>query len=195
MQLHNVKQGTPEWLQLRLGKLTASKAQAIASNGKGLETLALEKVAELLTGKLSEQYTNADMERGNELEAMARNSYELETGNVVTEVGFVELDAFTGASPDGMVGTDGLVEFKCPSDKVFVQCLYTKKIDTAYEWQMQMQMWVCEREWVDFVLFNPNFPKPLIITRVMRDEVAIAKLKAGAQQGTAMIKSILEAVK
>ena len=195
MKVHNIKQGTPEWLTLRLGKLTASKAQAIASAGKGLETLALEKVAELLTGKLPEQFESKDIERGNELEPMARNSYELETGNVVTEVGFVEMDEYTGASPDGQVGTDGLVEFKCPNDKVFVQCLYTKKIDTAYEWQMQMQMWVCEREWVDFVLFNPNFPKPLIITRVMRNEVSIAKIKAGVQQGTAMIKTILEAVK
>lgn len=195
MQVHNVEQGTPEWLTLRLGKLTASKAQAIASNGKGLETLVYEKVAEILTQKLPEQYSNTDIERGNELEAMARNSYELETGNVVKQIGFVEMDEFIGASPDGTVGTDGLVEFKCPNDKVFVQSMYLKKIDTGYEWQMQMQMWVTEREWVDYVQFNPNFPKPLLITRVMRDEVKIAKIKAGAQQGVAQIKSILEAIK
>lgn len=195
MKLHNVAQGTPEWLTLRLGKLTASTAQAIASNGKGLETLALEKVAELLTGKLPEQFETEDIKRGKELEPMARNSYELETGNVVKEIGFVELNEFVGASPDGYVGTDGLVEFKCPKDRVFLEFMYYKKIDTKYEWQMQMQMWVCEREFVDFVLFNPNFPKPIIITRVMRDEVKIAKIKAGAQQGVAQIKSILEAVK
>jgi predicted phage-related endonuclease len=134
MKLHNIKQGTDEWLKLRLGKLTASSAQAIASNGKGLETLVYEKVAELLTHKLPEQFENEHIKRGNELEPLARNSYELETGNVVKEVGFVELDQYTGASPDGLVGDDGLVEFKCPSDIVFLKAMHTKKIDTKYVW-------------------------------------------------------------
>lgn len=194
MQVHNVAQGTPEWLQLRLGKFTASCAQAIASNGKGLETLVYEKAAEVLTQKLPEQYTNADIDRGHELEAMARNSYELETGNVVKEVGFVALDEYVGASPDGMVGEDGLVEFKCPNNKVFVQSLYLRTIDPGYEWQMQMQMHVTGREWVDYVQFNPNFPKPLIITRVARDEVKISKIKLGLTAAVANLKRILERV-
>jgi hypothetical protein len=196
MKIHNVKQGTEEWLKLRLGKLTASDAQAIATNGKGLETLAFTKVAEIITGKIKEDiYTNADIERGHELEAMARNSYELETENVVKEVGFMELDEFTGCSPDGAILEEGLVEIKCPNDLNFVRYLYDRKIDPGHNWQMQFQLFVSGREWVDYVVFNENFPKQAIITRVVRNETEIAKLKAGVDMGIAQIKAILERVK
>lgn len=194
--IHNIKQGTPEWFAIRLGKLTASDAQAIATNGVGLDTLVYEKVAERLTGKMKEQYTNEDIERGHELEAMARNSYELErAGDLVKEIGFIEQDEFVGCSPDGFVGDKGLFETKCKDDKNFVKYMYEKKIEAAHDWQMQMQMLVTNREWCDYVVFNPNFPKPIIIVRVMRDEVKIAKLRAGIAVGTAKIQAVLGAIK
>ncbi len=195
MIIHNFEQGTPEWFAVRLGKLTASNAQAIASNGAGLDTLVFEKVAELMTGKMKESYTNVDIERGNELEKMARNSYELETGIIVTQVGFVEQDEFVGCSPDGLIAEDGLQEIKCKNDANFARFLYDKKIDTEHMWQMQMQLSITGRKYVDYSLFNPNFPKPLIITKVLRDEVAIAKINAGILTGVAKIKSILEKIK
>lgn len=195
MKIYNeITQGTPEWFEVRLGKLTASKATAIATAGRGLETLVYEKAAELITRKLPDAYTNQDIERGKELEHKARNAYEIETGNVVHEVGFIELDEFTGCSPDGLVGNDGLVEIKCPKDSVFIKYLYTGKVDTGYMWQMQMQMHVTSRKWVDYVVYNPNFRNPLIIKRIDRDEAKIKKIKEGLATGKAKLQSILEKI-
>ena len=195
MKTYNFEQGSAEWLKVRLGKFTASHAQAIQANGAGLKTLVFEKVAEILTQKKPEQYINSDMERGNELEAEARTSYELDTGNQVKEVGFCELNQYVGASPDGLISDDGLVEFKCPNDKVFTEFLYTKKVDTKYIAQMQMQMFVTDRKWCDYVIYNPDFPTPVVITRIERDEKAIEKIKIGLSTGELMVKKILEEIK
>lgn len=191
MQILNCNQGSSEWLQARLGKLTASDSQAIATAGKGLETLCIEKVAQRLTGKAEEGYKSPAMQKGNDLEAEARNAYEIETGNLVTQVGFCELDEDVGASPDGMVEDDGLVEIKCKTDTVFVKELLSDEIDTAHVWQMQFQMWVTDRKWCEYVVYNPNFEKSLIIRRVNRDDVAISRIKAGVETGKALIKSYL----
>src|SRR5690349_2495338 len=100
MKIHNFKQRSDEWFQFKLGKFGASDGQAIATNGVGLTTLCFEKAAERLTGKRKDSYTNADMERGNELEEAARNSVELEYGGIITQVGLVELNEYVIASPD-----------------------------------------------------------------------------------------------
>jgi predicted phage-related endonuclease len=195
MKIYNeLKQGTPEWLQVRLGKFTASDAQAIASNGKGLETLVYKKAAEVMTGQMKDQYSNADMERGNLLEALARNSYELEKGVIVTQVGFVELDEKVGCSPDGLVGEDGLLEIKCKDDSNFVKFIFDSNIDPAHDWQMQMQMLVTGRQWVDYVLFNPNFKKSTIITRVLRNDAKITKIEGGLVMGKDKLAEILKVV-
>lgn len=194
MKTHNFEQGSDEWIKIRLGKLTGSNAQAIAANGKGLETLVFEKVAEIMTGKTKPSYTNDDIERGNDFEAMARNSYEMETGNAVKQVGFLELDEFTGCSPDGLVGEDGLIEIKCKNDANFAHFLFDKKIDPAHNWQVQFNLWVSEREWCDYIVFNENFTKTIEIVRIQRNETEIAKLKAGVLTGIAQIKSILEKI-
>lgn len=189
-----IVQGSPEWFKLRLGKFTATNAQAIATNGKGLETLCFEKVAELKTGKFKEEYTNPDMERGNDLEELARNSYELETGIVVKRVGFIEKSERIGCSPDGLIEEDGLQEIKCKNDANFVKYLYNREIDSAHIWQMQMQMLISERKWCDYVVFNPNFDKPVIITRVQRDELAIEKLRIGLEKGLETVDLILSKI-
>jgi len=194
MKIHDVKQGTAEWFAVRLGKFTASDAQAIASNGKGLETLVYEKAAEILTGQQKEIYTNSDMERGHALEMLARNSYELEKGVIVTQVGFIELDEYVGASPDGMIGDEGLVEIKCKNDSNFVKFIFDSAIDPAHEWQMQAQLLVTGRKWVDYVLFNPNFTRTTTITRVLRSEDKIKKLEIGLQTAKAKLAEILKVV-
>lgn len=191
---NNLVQGSEDWFKVRLGKFTASQAQAIGSNGKGLETLCFEKVAEILSGTQEEGYKNADMERGNEQEALARSAYEMENGVMVKTVGFVELNEKVGCSPDGLVGDDGLVEIKSHNGATFVKLMYSKKIDTKYVWQMQMQMYVTDRQWVDYVAFNENFPK-LITIRVERDESAIEKIRIGIETGVAKIEEILEGCK
>lgn len=196
MKIHNdLVQGTPEWLQVRIGKFTASDAQAISANGKGLETLVYKKAAEIMTGKPEESYTNQDMERGNTLEDMARDYYQIRNGVVVEQVGFVEMSDQVGCSPDGLVGEEGLIEIKCKNDTNFVKFMFDGKIDTKYEWQMQMQLLVTGRQWVDYALFNPNFREALIVARVIRDEKKIEKIEKGIESAVTMLSDVLEAIK
>jgi hypothetical protein len=192
----DLKQNTPEWLAVRLGKFTASDAQAIGNSGPGLMTLCFEKAAEILTGKIAEGYTNADMERGHELEEMARNSYELLTGVQVKQVGFIEADEMVGCSPDGLIKEDGIQEIKCKNDVNFARFLFEKKIDPAHEWQMQMQLLVSGRQYVDYVLFNPNFnDRSTVVTKIARDEIMIKKLEAGLAKGKEQLAAILAEIK
>lgn len=195
MQIINCYQKTEEWQKIRLGKFGGTDAQAVATAGKGLETLCYQKVGEILTQRpAKEPYTNSDLDRGNELEPIARQAYELETGSKVTQVGYILKNEFVGVSPDGLVGDDGMIEIKSPSDAVFVRYLFNREIDPKYLWQMQHQLLVAERKWVDYVVFNDNLNR-LEITRVLRDEAKIEKIRIGLEIGEATIKKILEGIK
>lgn len=189
MKLHNCIQGSPEWHELRK-RLTASEAQSIAAQGKGLDTLCMETVARMFSKAEPINYTNEDMERGHLLENEARGSFEIETGLMVEEVGFVEMDEYVGASPDGLTSDDGLIEIKCPSDKIYTEYLYTEKIDPKYFAQMQMQMLVTERKHCWYVVYNPNFEKSIVIKRVDWDQTMIDKIVKGLEIGRAKIKDI-----
>lgn len=197
MKIYNdLQQGTDEWLEVRLGKFTASTATAIKSNGKGLDTLVLDKAVELITKKQAKKaYKSAAMENGNEMEDEARTVYELSTGLSVVQVGFCELNEHVGCSPDGLVGDDGLVEIKCPEARTFLSYKLTKKVDTGYYAQMQMQMYVTDRQWCDYVVYNPDFPDAIIIKRVERDEAFIEKIRIGLESGIKKLKETMEAVK
>lgn len=193
MEIINCIQGSPEWYKERLGKLTGSEAQAIAANGAGLKTLVNKLVAERLMGKTEEEvYTNIFMEKGKEFEEESRNAYELETGHIVTKVGFCKLDDDVGCSPDGLIDEDGGVELKNFKPSTFVDYMFTQKIDTGYEWQCQFNMFVTDRKWWDYAVYNPNFKKSLIIKRLDRNEFAIEKIKVGIETGKAMIKAMME---
>lgn len=187
-------QGSDQWLKTRLGKFGSTDAQAVAAKGRGLTTLIYKKVAEMMSGKLPEQFKTAAMIRGNETEEEARIVYELQTGRTVKTVGYIEVDEFIGGSPDGLVGEDGLVEIKCPNGNVFVKYLYDKKCDSKYMWQMQHMMFISDRKWCDYIVFHPDFPEPLIVERILRDEEKIEKIKAGLEKGTSEIKKILNKV-
>lgn len=188
---NDLEQGTEEWLRVRLGKFTASDAQAISVNGKGLETLVFKKVGEIVTGKIKESFSNGDMERGKELEELARNAYELETGIVVLRVGFLEKSKRVGCSPDGLIGEDGMQEIKCKDDANYARYKFERKIDPEHYWQMQFQMLVSGRKWVDYVVFNPNFPTTIIIERVERNEADIEKLRLGLENGIEQVEKVL----
>lgn len=195
MKLHSFEQGTDEWLAVRLGKFTASTATAIKSNGKGLETLVLDKAVELITGKPAKApYKSPAMEWGNETEDEARTVYELTTGSTVERVGFCELSEYVGASPDGLIGDDGLVEIKCPEARTFLSFRLTGKIDPGYYSQMQMQMYVTDRKWCDYAIYHPDFPEAILITRVDRDEKEIEKLRIGLEQGIKRLKEIMKSL-
>lgn len=193
MKIHNFEQRSPEWFAVRKLKLTASKADAIAAAGKGLETLCLELVAENYSLAEPENYTNEAMQRGVELEAEARSMYEaLKDFPKIEEVGFVEYSDFVGCSPDGLVDDDGLIEIKCPQDKTYTNYLITGDIDSKYLWQMQMQMLCTGRKWCDYVVYNPNFKRSCVIVRVEDDKEKQEKLLAGFKKGEEILKQMIE---
>ncbi len=192
MKKVNIIQGTPEWFEARAGRLTASHAQAIATAGKGLETYIRKVIMEFRYPEAKEVYTNEDMERGNEQEATARGLYELATGLIVEETGLVIMNKYVSASPDGIT-KKGLVEIKCPNNKNHFDFILDKKIPTAYEWQMQMQMLVCEKTVCDFISYNENFGKEAIMIKEYKmDEAKQEKLRIGIEKGTEMLKKLLK---
>ena len=179
-------QGTPEWLAERLGKATASRiADIMAKTKSGPSTsrqnYAAELIAERLTGAGGDFYINAAMQRGTELEPLARDCYAFESGNEVVPVGLVAHPTIemAGASPDGLVADDGLVEIKCPGTAKHIHTLTGGSIDGRYICQIQWQLACTERQWCDFVSYDPRLPveMQLATRRVNRDDEAIAEME------------------
>ena len=181
----DVEQGSPEWHQQRCGSLGASQVHDVlaktksgysAARGNTIARIAAEK----LTGAAQESYKNAAMQWGNDTEPQARSAYSFFTGNPVSIVGMFKHPTMAGthASPDGLVGHDGLIEIKCPNTLTHIETLESEKIDPKYLTQMQWQMFLAERDWCDFVSFDPRLPDDLqlFIKRVDRDPVRIAEL-------------------
>jgi len=179
-------QGTQEWLQERLGKVTASRIADLTAKTKSgwsasRANYMAQLIAERLTGNVTESYTNAAMQWGTETEPQARSAYSFYTDNDVTEVGFIPHPTIpmSGASPDGTVGEDGLVEIKAPNTATHIDTLLGEEIDGKYIKQMQWQLACTGRKWCDFVSFDPRLPAELQIKiiRVNRDDVLIASLE------------------
>jgi len=188
----DIEQGTPEWFNMRKGRMTASHAQAIANQGKGLDTYIHEMMAECYSNADKEQFSNKDTDRGHELEDQAASIYCFNKGVEVKTVGFVEYSEFAGCSPDRLVGEDGLLEIKCPDDKAYFQhLLYKEKaIDTKYLWQMQMELLTSGRAWCDYVAYNPNYDESIFIYRIFPDQEKFKALLVGIEMGEEKIKSI-----
>jgi putative phage-type endonuclease len=185
-----VDQRSSDWFAARLGKLTASRiadATARIKNGWGAsrDNLMATLVCERLTGKSADGFTNAAMQWGTDHEPEARSAYEFELGVTVTEVGFIDHPTIdmAGASPDGFVGADGLLEIKCPETKGHIETLLSKKVPEKYIKQMQWQMACTGRQWCDYATYDPRMPQELQlwVLRVMRDDKAIAELEKEAR--------------
>ena len=190
MKIYNFEQRTDEWFAIRRGKMSASNAETIIANGKGLETYIYNLMAEYYSSAEKENYINADMQRGIDLEPEAKIEFQFYTGLDIKEVGCVELNEYILASPDGLIGDDGLIEIKCPNDSIYFKLLLSNNIKPEYIAQMQMQMYVTDRQYCYFVSYNPNFEKSLYIKKINRDEEMIEKLKKGLERGTQLIKEI-----
>lgn len=192
MKIHIMEQKSPEWFEIRKGKMSASHAQAIGNVGKGLDTYIIELMAENFSSWEKEVYTNSDIERWVELEEFARSMYELETGNIVEEVGFIEHNDYVWCSPDGIVWKDGLIEIKCVKDINHFKMILNgeSEIESKYLWQMQMQLLISGRKWVDYISYNPNYQKSLLIFRIYPDEKKFDALKEGFLYGEKKIKEI-----
>lgn len=174
---HNIDQNTDDWMALRCGKITASKFKTcfMDKSTKGFWDLIYTKRAELKTGEIEESFSNNWTERGHELEPLAREAYENETFEVVEDGGFWEYSEHIGASPDGLIGDDGLLEIKCPKASTVEKYLDKGDLPKEYYWQVHGQMMCTGRKWVDFVIYHPSYE--LFILRIDRDEIAIDQLK------------------
>jgi putative phage-type endonuclease len=178
-------QGSEEWFQARIGVVTASRFSDVLASVKSGEAAArynykAEIIAERLTGQRAESYTSPAMAWGNQYEAEARAIYATITGKEVAETGLVKHKTIkAGASPDGLVGSDGLIEIKCPNTATHIMTLLSEVAPKKYYAQMQGQMWITGRKWCDFVSYDPRLdPKRAIfITRVERDDDYIESLE------------------
>lgn len=182
----DIIQGSPEWHAIRCGKVTASRVADVVARtktgwGASRANYAAELIAERLTGTVAEGFTNAAMQWGSQTEPDARRAYSFRTDVDVVEVGFVlhPTIEFAGASPDGFVDADGLVEIKCPNTATHIETLLGATVPAKYLTQMQWQMACSGRRWCDFVSFDPRMPEAmrLFVQRVHRDDGRIAELE------------------
>lgn len=186
MNIVDCIQGSPEWMAARVGKASASRiADVMAKTKSGYSTsranYAAELVAERLTGTKDEKFTSRAMAHGTEQEPAARTMYEFMRDVTVKEVGVVLHDRIemACASPDGLVGDDGLIEIKCPLTATHIETLLGGPIDGEYMKQMQFQMACTGRLWCDFVSFDPRMAgdMQIHIQRVPRDGVMIVEIE------------------
>ena len=160
---HNVEQNTDEWLQLRCGKLTSSSLGSVMANypkafGEPAKKLAIEIAIEQITGKYTESgYSNDHMSRGHEEEPLARALYEEENFCEVTNGGFFD-GGFFGASPDGLVGDDGVIEIKSAIPSMHFARVKRQGLDPSYKWQCVANLKHTERDWMDFISYCGSFP-------------------------------------
>jgi hypothetical protein len=189
-----IEQGSPEWHELRRGLATGSHfADVMAKGRSGDESTTrrnyrMRLALEVVTGKvISDGFQgNKHTERGNEKEPYARMAYEAITGHIVEEVPFVKHKFLAcGVSPDGLIGDDGMAEFKAPIPSIHWEYLQIAgRPPAAYTWQVYGQLWVTGRKWCDFVSYCEDMPESLQthITRVYRDDKLIAELEAGVSK-------------
>jgi hypothetical protein len=191
MRIIECEQGTPEWLQARLGVPSASSySKLVTTTGKSsaqAEAYINQLVAERITGEPTIFHVTEPMTRGIELEPEARFRYEMETGNLVIQVGFLMHDTLqAGASPDGLVGENGGLEIKCPSAHTHVEYLRDGDLPIKYFQQVQGCLWISGRDWWDFMSYHPKM-EPLIV-RVFRDEEFIKALECAVIDAVKVIE-------
>jgi putative phage-type endonuclease len=183
----DIVQGSAEWHKQRLGKVTASRvADVIAKTKNGYsasrDNYMAQLICERLTQTPTEGFSNAAMQWGTETEPLARKAYEALTFTNVVEVAMIDhpFIKMSGASPDGLIGNDGLVEIKCPNTATHIETLLTQKVPSKYITQMQWQLACTKRFWCDFVSFDPRLPNhlQLFVKRVERDDAFILETEA-----------------
>ncbi len=165
-----MEQKTAEWFAARNGKVTASRvADVVAKTKTGYSTsrdnYMAQLVCERMTGTQAESFSSSAMQWGTDTEPFARAAYEAAMDVLVSETGFIIHPTISeaGASPDGLVGDDGLIEIKCPNTATHIETLLSERVPAKYITQMMWQMTCTGRKWCDFVSFDPRMPEGLQI--------------------------------
>jgi putative phage-type endonuclease len=191
----NAIQGSPGWLKARCGMLTASKFKdAICKKGKETEAcrkLKINIIAERMTDTMTEVYVNPAMQWGIETEGAARDKYEEITGNLVMPCGFALHDTieYCGASPDGLIDSDGLLELKCPTSATHIKWKLDGGVPEEHKPQMLLQLAVTGRHYCDFMSFDPRLPENIQV-HLVRFEPAPEEIKEAEQQAIEFLESI-----
>lgn len=197
LEVFSVDQGSPEWLQCRLGIPTASKFATVMAKGRGgaesktRRKYMLQLIGERLTGQPMESFSNDHTERGKAMEAEARDLYAMVRGVEPQQVGFMRRGN-AGASPDSLVGADGLLEVKTKLPDIQIETLLANRLPPEHVAQVQGQLWISGREWCDFVSYWPGLP--LFVTRVQRDEAYIATIKAEVDEFLAEMAAVTKQI-
>lgn len=194
MKVFNCIQGEPEWFAARLGIPTASCFEDVMAGGKGItrRKYMLKLVGEKLTGEVADGFSNQHTERGKALEPEARELYQLQTGNICETVGFIRADYDAGASPDSLIGNDGLLEIKTKLPHLQLEYLLSEKSPTEHMKQIQGQIMIAEREWCDFVSFWPGLP--LFVKRVYRDQRMCDEIRFAINEFNIELNEIIEKI-
>jgi len=199
--VQGIEQRTEEWYAARCGKITASRIGDLMARTKSgpaatRKNYIAELVAERLTGKPADHYTNAAMQWGIDQEPFAIGTYEATRNVLVETCGFIIHPDFpdSGASPDGLVGKDGLIEVKCPNTATHIATIRGAPIDRKYQLQMQWQMACTLRYWCDWVSYDPRLPEHLrlFVTRIPRDNDIIRKITIEVVAALSEIEEILK---
>ena len=203
--MKDLEQGSPEWLAARVGRVTASRIADVMAKGKGGEAQTRlnykwQLVAEVMTGQSQEdRFFSQAMAWGVEQEPFARAAYEIQTGGLVENVGLVAHPSIPrcAASPDGLVGLDGLLEIKCPKTPTHLEYMEKGAIPGHYQLQMLWQMACTGRQWVDFATFDPRLPEELqlFVMRFPRDQARIDAIEAEVQKFWNEIDEIIETLR
>lgn len=185
--MNQITQGSSDWIAARLGLVTASRVSDVVAKTKSGYSASranymAQLVAERLTGEPTEGFTSPAMQWGTEHEPLARAAYEFFADRTVTTAGFIPHPtiAMSGASPDGLVDEDGLIEIKCPNTATHIETLLEGAVPSRYANQMQWQLACTGRQWCDFVSYDPRLPQELslYVRRVPRDDQRISDLES-----------------
>lgn len=199
----DIVQGSDEWRRLRLGKVTGSRVADIVSKTKsGYSTSRANYMADLLIERLTDEpmdrFVSSEMRWGTETEPMARSTYEFYRDVVVQEIGFVDHPRIemAGASPDGLVGDDGLIEIKCPLTATHLETLLSETVPEKYMPQIQFQLACTGRAWCDFVSFDPRLPEEMrmFVKRVPRDDLFVEKIESEIEKFLKELAAKIEAL-
>lgn len=192
MLRYEFEQGSDEWCEIKLGVVSTSNFDKVLNQGTGRGLFMRKLVAERLTGTSQVGYSDKNMETGKELEGFAREHYKDLKGCQVEQVGFIKRDDWVGASPDGLVGAEGLIEIKCPIPSTHIENILKAKMPACYIPQVQGQLWVIEREWCDWISYCPFIKdRPFFNTRIFRDEKYIKVLEIAVGEFVTEMKEMI----
>jgi hypothetical protein len=198
IEIINCEQGSDDWFRSRMGIPTASEFSTVMAKGKGKaesktrRTYMLKLIGERMTEQPMESYSNHHMERGKVMEEEARNAYAFMTDREPELVGFIR-NGEKGASPDSLIGSDGLLEIKTKLPHLQLDVLMEDRLPPDHTAQVHGQIWVAEREWADFVSYWPGLP--LFVKRVYRDEEYIKTLSQEVDRFLSDLHDMMETIR